>query len=167
MNWAVAESSWIIAGRIVSAKKSYGMFSELTRNRCPILSVQVGVDLVKQIEWSRVTFLDCENFKKKPWEKTNNCPENNSPCLPVASATRDFWPPDNCWIRRPSSTLELNDTWKSPSTIRGKERERVAEQNYPDRHAGIIVDRAVLSFISFLDIFLILAWNEGSDRAMS
>lgn len=31
--------------------------------------------------------------------------------VPVAKATSDFWPPDNCWMRKPSLDFELNDTY--------------------------------------------------------
>lgn len=69
---------------------------ELTRHGLPVLSIQVSVNLVKEVEWRWVAFLnrkDCKQGRGK-----NQCESRRLAARfsPVASATSAFCPPESC-----------------------------------------------------------------------
>jgi hypothetical protein len=75
------------------------------------VGVQVGVDLIEQVERRGVALLDrkdCEQMKEVSGRMNQITCERAD--LLIANATNAFCPPDNCWILSPSFVFELNDT---------------------------------------------------------
>lgn len=76
--------------------------------------------------------------------------------VPVARATRDFWPPDSCCIRRPSSTFELNETWQGFGLSEEKAPHAGSSTDL-DRDSGVVVDGTLLRVLSFVHFILVLS----------
>jgi hypothetical protein len=76
----------------------------------------------------------------------------------VANATNDFCPPESCWIRNPSSDLELNDTYEGEkSSAMVPFGKRLENYLYGDTgvltyQSGLLI--AVVFTVVFITLFL-------------